>query len=92
MPADTISIISAAFVTIATAVVGYLKGKDAMEFKRINTELEAARLARDEMRRDREEDRQELAKCHELHLESDRRATRMEVELSFLKQQIQPRP
>lgn len=106
MPADTISIISAAVVTIVTAVVGYLKGKVALEFKRINGELESAREARAESQRDRESIREELVKCHELHQESDRRANaadqrataveikaaRLEAKLSFLEQQIQTRP
>lgn len=99
MPADAISIISAAFVTVTTAILGYLKARDSMEFKRINDELESAKIARAESQKDREELRQsndriltELADCHAKHTETDRRATRMEVELSFLKQQMQSRP
>lgn len=99
MPADTVSIISAAFVTVITAVLTYLKAKDAMEFKRINTELEAAKAARAESLKDREEIRADLIECNNRHDECDRRASalevktvRLETEVSYLKQHVQSRP
>lgn len=103
MPADAISIISAAFVTVVTAIVTYLKTKDALEFKRINFELETAKEHAAESRKDRDDIRSELKAtqerhdaelraCHERHDECDRRATKLEYEVSLLQQRVQPKP